>query len=747
MFAKIAIAAATFSIDRPYDYLIPDELRDFVVPGIRVLAPFGRGNRICEGIVLSVNESSSYENCKEITRVIDSFPLLSMEMLKLAFFMRERYYCTVYQAVRTMLPAALWLNKSGQRRGKDLYREMVRLLIPAEETRQTIEEKRRNAPKQADLLDLLCSFEALPVQDLLHFTGSSRQSLLRLVELGYVELYKLEVYRKPDNTPVVPATLPQLNEEQISVFHEIVKGIVSPDSASVHLISGVTGSGKTSIYAHLIDHCLKAGKSAILLVPEIALTPQILARFTSWFGDLAAVLHSGLSIGERYDEWKRIQRQEARLVIGTRSAVFAPISNLGLIIVDEEQEDSYRSESSPRYNAKEVARFRCYQAQATLILGSATPDIQSRYLASQGIYSFHQLRERYNSKPLPGVHIIDMKEELRAGNRSLLSIPLKQAIIDRISREEQSILFLNRRGTNKLVCCSECGYTYRCPHCSVSMTWHSRQKRLICHYCGSVKKLDSSCPKCGGVLNFIGAGTQLAEEELRSAFPEAGILRVDSDTVAQVGSHRALFRRFEEEKIPLMIGTQMIAKGLNFDNVTLVGVLSADQSLYSNDFKAGERTFSLLTQVIGRSGRGEKPGEAYIQTFTPDNEIINLAGKQDYESFYQQEIEMRRIQKAPPFYDWIAFTASGSDEAKTIDALCRCKSMLENSLTEADFIQIMGPVPLGIVKMNDQYRYRLQICCHSNARLRTILASVLSECANRKEMKHVHFYIDNDPSL
>ena len=746
MFAKLALAAATFPIDKPYEYSVPASFEADLQPGMRVIVPFGNGNRVTEGIVLTLTEESIYPKCKEILRVTDPYPLLSTDQIRLAYFMRERYYCTVYQAVRTMLPAGLWLNKSGYPRGKDHLREMVRMTVSSDEASLLVESKRKKSPKQAELLELLSAFEALPVRDLLHFSSASRASLLRLKEQALVEFYSVEVYRRPVSTAVEPETLPTLTGEQECVFQSILKSSSSAhDTPAVHLISGVTGSGKTCIYAHLIDRCLRNGRSAILLVPEIALTPQILSRFHAWFGDVVALLHSSLSVGERYDEWKRIQRGEARLVIGTRSAVFAPVSDLGLIILDEEQEDSYRSESAPRYNTRDVARFLCYMSNSSLILGSATPDIRSRYFAEKGTYCFHTLQHRYNTKPLPEVHIIDMKNELRSGNRSLFSRQLKDALLDRISRGEQSILFLNRRGTNKLICCSECGYTYRCPHCSVSMTWHARQNKLICHYCGSWTALDARCPQCGGVLSYVGAGTQLAEEELSSFFPDVPVLRVDSDTVSPVGSHRILFQKFEEEKIPLMIGTQMIAKGLNFDNVTLVGVLSADQSLYSNDFRAGERTFSLITQVIGRSGRGEKSGEAFIQTYTPDNEIIRLAAQQNYEAFYHRELEMRRLQNAPPFFDWIAFSASGENEAKVLETLSRCKWMLQSSFDDSDSVQILGPVPMSIVKMNDRYRYRLQICCHNSPRVRQVLASVLTACGRLKEMKHVSVYVENEP--
>jgi primosomal protein N' (replication factor Y) len=392
-----------------------------------------------------------------------------------------------------------------------------------------------------------------------------------------------------------------------------------------------------------------------------------------------------------------------------------------------------------------VARFRCLQERAFLLLGSATPDLGSRYLAERGEYGYCLLEHRYSGKPLPEVRIVDMKQELLEGNTSSLSRPLKEAILSRLERGEQTILFLNRRGTSKLVTCSCCGYIYRCPHCSVAMTWHARRNRMICHYCGSGRYLDSACPECGGKLSFFGPGTQKLEEELRETFPGTEVLRVDADSVSPVGSHRVLFRRFTEEKIPLMIGTQMIAKGLNFENVTLVGVVSADQGLYANDWRAGERTFSLLAQVIGRCGRGDKPGEALIQTFTPDSEIIRLAAAQDYEAFYRAELEMRRLQNAPPFFQWAALSASGEDEERVLTSLRTCRGMLQKLLDEqGEEAELLGPVPLSVVKVSDRYRFRIQIRCRMNRRIRQILSAVLIACAQDRTMRRVSFYIENE---
>ena len=748
MFARIAVSTATYAIDRPYDYLVPEAYEAGIRPGFRVFVPFGKGNRVAEGIVLSVSQESAYPDCKEILRPADAEPLLTEDQLRLALFMRERYFCTVYDAVRVMLPAGLWFDKTGRQKARDKTREMVRLAIPAEDAAAFVEARRKKAPRQAEVMDLLCSFEVLSALDLMQFTGAGKATLKTLESQGQIEIYRQEVLLRPVGTQDEAAPLPVLNDEQANALSAIRKQMTAAGEGGVCLLSGVTGSGKTSVYAHLISQALSLGLGAVLLVPEIALTPQMLSVFSSWFGDRVAVLHSGLSVGERYDEWKRIRRGEARLVIGTRSAVFSPVRNLGLVIIDEEQEDSYRSESVPRYDTREVARFRCLQAKAFLLLGSATPDITTRYLAGRGEYGYHRLEHRFNEKPLPSVRIVDMKKELLQGNTSDLSRPLKESILSRIEKGEQSILFLNRRGTNKLVTCPECGFIYRCPHCSVSMTWHANRRRMICHYCGTGQFLDPACPNCGGKLSFFGAGTQRLEEELREEFPGTEILRVDADSVSPLGSHQILFQRFVDEKIPIMIGTQMIAKGLNFENVTLVGVVSADQGLYSNDFRAGEKTFSVLAQVIGRCGRGEKPGEAVIQTFTPENEIIRLAAEQDYERFYSAELEMRSVQNAPPFYNWVALSASGRKEDQVLHALQRCRVMLENLLAQkGEQAELLGPIPLAVVKVSDRFRFRIQIRCRLNKNIRQILSAVLIACSRDREMRDVCFYVENEPGF
>ena len=742
--AKIAVSAATYWIDRPYDYRIPEELAPKAVPGARVFVPFSKGNRRSEGVILALSDHSDYENLKNILAVLDEEPVLDAEQIQLALFMRDRFFCTVYDAVKAILPAGLWFTEEGKARVRDKVVEMARLALPPEDAAAIAEQKRRRSPQQANLLDLLCSFEALPSAELLRFTGAARASLKSLVKAELVELYQREVYRRPEIHVGETEALPILNQEQNKAY-EGIRRLADSSSAGAALLFGVTGSGKTSVYTHLIREKLDQGKSAILLVPEIALTPQMLQTFSSYFGDEVAVLHSSLSSGERYDEWKRIRTGKAHLVIGTRSAVFAPVQNLGLIIIDEEQEETYKSENSPRYNTRDVAKFRCSRAKCLLLLGSATPDIVSRYQAKIGKYAYYALPNRYNELQLPEVRIVDMKRELRRGNGGNISSFLKEELQTNLERGEQSILFINRRGANKLVSCSACGFTYKCPRCSVSLTYHSVNRRLMCHYCGYSRFVDEACPDCGGILNFIGAGTQLVEEELHLLFPGVPTLRMDTDTVTPAGSHEELFDRFRREKIPIMVGTQMVTKGLNFENVTLVGVISADQSLYAGDYRAGERTFSLITQVVGRSGRGSKPGRAVIQTYTPANETIEQAARQDYEAFFESELELRKLQGTPPFFDLLTVTVSGVEEAVVVRCCRIVKHRLEELMGREKEMVILGPTPLPVVKVNNRYRYRVHISCHMNAAVRSAVSQTVIECGTDKRFRGISVFADNDP--
>lgn len=743
--AKIAVAAANYSIDKPYDYLIPDSMADVVAPGMRVTVPFSRGNRRSEGIVLALSDNSEYESLKPIESCLDKETMLTPSQLKLALWMHDRLFCTVYDAVRTILPAGCWFKADGARQVNDKMREMISLAIDAEEAFDTAQNIRRKAPMQAALLELMCSTGRVSAREAMHFTGASRQSLNALINAQLVVADKEEVFRRPEVWTGKLKALPELNREQKDAYTGIKKLLDEPCPEAA-LLCGVTGSGKTSVYIRLIDDTIKSGKCAILLVPEIALTPQMIHTFSEYFGNDVAILHSSLAVGERYDEWKRIKTGGAKLVIGTRSAVFAPFENLGLIIIDEEQEDSYKSENSPRYHARDVAKYRCAKTNSLLLLGSATPDIESRYAAEIGKYKLFRMNERYNAMQLPSVEIVDMKSELKSGNGSELSSRLKAELEENIERGEQSILFINRRGANKLICCGDCGYVYKCPNCSVSLTYHSVNKRLICHYCGYTRRADSRCPECGGMLTFVGAGTQLIEEELKQLYPDTQVLRMDTDTVKAAGSHDVLLNKFKNEKIPIMVGTQMVTKGLNFENVTLIGVVSADQSLYCGDYRSGERTFSLITQVIGRSGRGSKPGRAIIQTFTSQNEIIRLAAQQDYEGFFKTELSLRRLQDTPPFADIIAITASGTVESAVIKCCTDICTVVKASLRKRSDVRILGPAPLAVVRVNNRYRYRVNICCTADRQIRETISSVLIRCARSGKYRGVSVFADNNPS-
>lgn len=567
-----------------------------------------------------------------------------------------------------------------------------------------------------------------------------------LEKSGILTLEEQEVFRRPPLDEVDPAGPIHLNEEQENAF-QALRDLCRTGKPAAALLYGVTGSGKTQVYLRLIQETLRQGKTALFLVPEIALTPQLLRIFGAHFGKQVAVLHSSLRAGERYDEWKRIRRGDAPVVLGTRSAVFAPLSNLGIIILDEEQEASYKSENNPRYHARDVAKYRCVQNNALLLLGSATPSIETMYSAHSGSYYCCTLRNRYNQKALPEVHIVDMKEELRAGNGTSISRMLRRELEENLVRGEQAILFLNRRGASRMVSCGECGHVPECPRCSVKLTYHSANHRLMCHYCGYSQPLPPACPVCGGGLNFIGVGTQKVQEELEELFPQTPILRMDTDTVTASRPHEAILEEFRQNKAPILVGTQMVAKGLDFENVTLVGVILADQSLFVEDFRAGERTFSLLTQVVGRAGRGEKTGRALIQTFTPEHDVIRFSAKQDYDNFYRTEVQLRQLRREPPFRELFLITASGVNEPNVLRACVRFRQALEDGLSRLgdQEWQLLGPAPAPVAKVNNRYRYRLTLTAHNRHSLRLLLAELVRAAHRDKDNKGISLYVDVNP--
>ena len=744
-FVKVAVSDVTFWVDRPYDYAVPQPLAERVAPGMRVTVPFTRGNRRAEGIVLSVSDHSDYESPKSILTLLDDAPVLTPEQIRLALWMRERFFCTVYEAVKAILPAGLWFSGNGKRKATDKQCEFVRLVVSGEEAAALAQQKASRAKMQSAVLRLMATVGEASVADLRAFTGASRPSIVSLVEEGVLEFAYKEVFRRPEyRRAETLCPLPELTEEQKQAFDAICSRMENGTPGAA-LLYGVTGSGKTSVYVHLISSVLQRGLNVIMLVPEIALTPQMLETFSSYFGDQIAVLHSSLTVAERYDEWKRVRGGEARLVIGTRSAVFAPTKKLGLVIIDEEQEDSYKSDNAPRYHAKDVAKYRCAADGALLLLGSATPDVTTRYLAETGRYQMAMLKNRYNQMELPEVRIVDMKRELRSGNGSSISAFLSEELKKNIESGEQSILFLNRRGTAKLISCVDCGYHFQCPNCSVNLTYHSAKRRLMCHVCGYTAPLPEHCPDCGGTLKFSGDGTEKIETQIQELFPGVATLRVDTDTVNEAGGHEVLFTRFREENIPIMIGTQMVTKGLNFDKVTLVGVLLADQSLYAADYRASERSFSLMTQVIGRSGRADRKGRAVIQTFTPENQIIRFAAKQDYEGFYQREIEIRRLQRCPPFVQIVSLSVIGADEYQVLRSCERIRTLLLHALEDMEGADVLGPAPYPVVKAAGRFRYKMTIRSASDASLRNTVTKILNYCNREREFRGISVYADRNP--
>ena len=811
--ARIALSGVPYSADKLYSYLVPPELADACRAGVRVSVPFGRGNRRTEGFVLETLCEAADKPLKPVFTVLDEQPLLDTSLLRLAKWMKARYFCTVYDALKTILPAGIWFRYRETYRLADgvqesdlsalaaanrtdkllleavtargelerseleelggaqtmkrlkllceqgvLYSEttairqisdksvrMVSLAVSAEDALAAVEPKRRSAPLRYAAVEMLCAQGTLSSSDICYYTGASLQTLRGLEKAGIVSFAKQEVLRVSRHEPVEMALPIVLNDEQQQAFDGLLP-LIARREAGAALLHGVTASGKTQVYIRLIEEALTRGKTAMLLVPEIALTPQMLRRFTAQFGSDVAMLHSALPLTERYDQWKRIRRGEVRVVLGTRSAVFAPLQNLGLIILDEEQETSYQSENPPRYHARDVAQFRCAQNDALLLLGSATPTIETAYAAKNRRYQVFSLHRRFNDLSLPKVLIADMKDELRQGNETSIGHALRAELEKNIERGEQSILFLNRRGSARMLLCGECGYVPQCPRCSVPMTYHSANERLMCHYCGHSEAVVDRCSECGGLMKRVGSGTQKVEQELFDLFPKAKVLRMDADTVGASRGHEALLREFEEKNIPILLGTQMVAKGLDFENVTLVGVLDADLSLYAQNYHAAERTYSLLAQVVGRAGRGERPGRAVIQTYHPENEVIQSAAKQDYETFYQNELRMRSLRRYPPFADLFTLTVSGLDELRVIAAARALCDALRYASSQPPLsgldVEVLGPAGAPVVKVNNRYRYCVYLCGKGGSVLRRTVSEYLLAFYARKENRGLDIFAD-----
>lgn len=776
--ADIILEQTAFSFDKPYGYTVPEELSDTVRAGCRVVVPFGKGNTHRQGMVLEVYDTQEATAYKHIHRVIDETPILSDEMLQMCKWMHEHCFCTYFDAVKAVLPAGIsftvhevlekgevpfdgqysfledffktresaprqllldtfdvltdnklnGLIKSGQlvraslatRRMNDSTLKSVRLIVSPEELNGY-----KLTPRQLEIARLIGDFGMASVKEIVYFTGVSPSVINTLAKKGIIEIFEKEIYRSPIK-PVKAADASEitLTDEQREAYTKLSE-LYASEKGEAALLYGVTGSGKTSVFLKLVDRVISENKGAIIMVPEISLTPQTVAVFGNRYGNKIALFHSAMSLGQRMDEWKRVNMGEATVAIGTRSAVFAPVKNLSLIVIDEEQEHTYKSEKSPRFHARELAKFRAAYNNALLVLASATPSIESYTAAKLGKYSLCTISHRYGSAELPEVKTVDMRLELREGNAGPLSRELKLAVNDALEHGKQAIVLLNRRGHNTYISCPACGYVATCPNCSVSMTFHSANRRLMCHYCGYSESAGKKCPTCVNTdLRFMGIGTQKIEEELKATFPDAKVLRMDADSTTSKDSYSNYLKDFASGKYDIMLGTQMVAKGLNFPNVTVVGVIGADSATNSSDYRSFERSFSLLTQVFGRAGRGEDKGVAIIQTTDPESNLIKLAAAQDYDTFYAQEIGIRKMMIYPPYCDIaqvsVQATSRADAEKTSADVFNVLAKELKGEYSDIK-VKILGPSPASTPKVNNKYRYRLIIKAKNNKRFRELL--------------------------
>ncbi|MCY7921357.1 primosomal protein N' [Bacillus spizizenii] len=801
-FAEVIVDVSTKNIDRPFDYKIPDHLKGMIKTGMRVIVPFGP--RKIQGFVTAVKEASdlSGKSVKEVEDLLDLTPVLTEELMNLSSWLSDKTLSFKITALQAMLPAALKAKYEKELKiayGADLPPQVERLFsetktllysdIPDHDTLKLIQKhvqkgsidvtykvaqkankkmvrhiqanaSKEELSKQAEGL----SRQAAKQQAILHFfivepegvkvsaadlckkTDASSATIKTLIQKGLLKESYEEVYRDPYQDKMFKKTEPlPLTDEQSAAFQPI-RQTLDNDEHKVFLLHGVTGSGKTEIYLQSIEKVLAKGKEAIVLVPEISLTPQMVNRFKGRFGSQVAVMHSGLSTGEKYDEWRKIHRKEVRLVVGARSAIFAPFENLGMIIIDEEHESSYKQEEMPRYHAKEVAIKRAEHHSCPVVLGSATPTLESYARAQKGVYELLSLKHRVNHQVMPEVSLVDMREELRSGNRSMFSVELMEKLEKTISKGEQAVLFLNKRGYSSFVMCRDCGYVPQCPHCDISMTYHRYGQRLKCHYCGHEEPVPHTCPECASEhIRFFGTGTQRVEEELTKVLPNARVIRMDVDTTSRKGAHEKLLSAFGEGKADILLGTQMIAKGLDFPNVTLVGVLSADTTLHIPDFRSAEKTFQLLTQVSGRAGRHEKPGQVIIQTYTPSHYSIQLTKTHDYETFYQHEMAHRREQSYPPYYYLALVTVSHEEVAKAAVTAEKIAHFLKANCG-AD-TKILGPSASPIARIKDRYRYQCVIKYKQETQLSALLKKILEHYKREIEQKHVMISIDMNPYM
>ena len=724
----VAVSNATFHFDKLYTYAVMPDQQDTVRLGSMVLVPFGRGSRARMGVVLACDAEPESAKLKFLFDVAPASACLTPELLRLVHFLKERTFCTYYEAVKAVIPYGAQYKPTVAEDGVTpvLQKQLVRHTENAYKLVGTLPPKPRPTAKQLAAVALLAGGER--TLSALEEKGISRAVLDNLCAKGVLECSKvnksIDLYSSIPlkNEPIL------LTEEQQAAYDALLPGLedAAPHSA---LLYGVTGSGKTLVFLKLIEHCLQMGRRALVLVPEISLTPQMILRLKSQFGKRVAVQHSALNHTERLLQWQMIQDGGADIVVGTRSAIFSPLENIGLVIIDEEQEHTYRSESAPRYSAHEVARQRAAENGALLLLASATPSTESYYAAQHGRTQLVRLTKRYGGNPLPKVQIVDMRAELASGNPREISLAMEDAIRRNLEAGKQTILLLNRRGYQTVAQCEDCREVLKCPKCSVPMVYHKSAHKLLCHYCGS--QLDpppARCPACGGKLQYRGFGTQKAEEELAKLFPEARVLRMDQDTTAAKDAHEKLLAKFARHEYDIMVGTQMVAKGLDFEDVTLVGVLGIDSLLFAQGFRAYETVFSLVTQVVGRSGRAKDPGFAIIQTTDPDNPVLNLAAAQDYDAFFEQEIAYRKLGLYPPFCGLCVVGFAGPKESEVARASARFAALLgRQAAKQPDLpLRVLGPTPGSIEKINDSYRYKLTVKCRNDRRFRDLIRETLT---------------------
>lgn len=742
MVAEVIINSTAKKLNRTFDYNIPKELENMIFVGSKVLVPFGRFKNLEEAHVVGIKQSSEFE-IKDIAKVETG---LTDKQIELANWMSKRYFCNVSECIKLMQTPGT-RTKNINNRIQDKKINVVYLQKDFDEIGFDIESGKIKSDKQIRILNFVRDNEGCTISEIEAFTDCSRAIVNTLIKNQYLELVEKRIERNPLNSKKVDGTQSlKLTDEQQEAFNKVSESIDN-NKYEQFLLYGVTGSGKTEVYLQLIDKVIKEDKSAIVLVPEISLTPQMLDRFISRFGkERIAVLHSKLSIGERHDEWERIKKENAKIVIGARSAIFAPVKNLGIIIIDEEHDSSYKSEASPKYNAKEVAKKIAKESNIPIVFGSATPDLITFYNAKETKkITLLELTKRANNSNLPEVEIVDLKQELANGNRSMLSRDLYQAIEQNLKDKLQTILFLNRRGYSTFIMCRNCGYTVKCKNCNISMTYHSYENKLKCHYCGYEEKLVKICPECGSdKIRYFGTGTQKLEQEIHKQFPQAKMIRMDVDTVNKKNSHEEILNKFKNEDIDILIGTQMVVKGHHFPKVTLVGVIAADSSLNIDDYRATERTFQILTQVAGRAGRENLPGKVIIQSYNPENFSIQNAQKQDYEEFYETEIALRKQLKYPPFCDIIiiGFNSINEEEIKKVSNLAYEIAM--KNLNNEEF-KIFKPMPSPIDKIQNKFRWRIIVKGNMNEKANETLNELL-KTLYEKDYKNTKITIDVNPN-